>query len=138
MLFQNLSTSIEEDACHLFLHSSVGYRQGLRFVLSPEPTPASKMYLAKRFKWATLEEKVELDQVEVCPQALKITQEIGKRVGEDGGGALVIDYGEDKLISDSLQVSCHIQIIIVTFMMNQGLHLSLGVMFLIFCFYDQE
>lgn len=80
-----------------------GVEQGLRFVLSPEPTPASKMYLAKRFKWAMLEEKVELDQVEVCPQALKITQEIGKRVGKDGGGALVIDYGEDKLISDSLQ-----------------------------------
>lgn len=77
--------------------------EGLRFVLSPSPTTASNLYLAKRFKWASLEEKAKLNQVEVCPQALKLTHEIAKRVGEDGGGALVIDYGEEKLISDSLQ-----------------------------------
>lgn len=76
---------------------------GLRFVLSPEPTAASKLYLAKRFKWASLEEKESLNHAEVCPQALKLTREIAKRVGEDGGGALIIDYGEDKIVSDSLQ-----------------------------------
>lgn len=73
-------------------------------MLSPSPTTASNLYLAKRFKWASLEEKASLNQVEVCPQALKLTHEIAKRVGEDGGGALIIDYGEDKLIADSLQV----------------------------------
>ena len=80
------------------------YRHGLRFVLSPTPTTASKLYLTKRFKWASLQEKAELNQVEVCPQAMTMAHEIAKRVGKDGGGALVIDYGEDKMISDSLQV----------------------------------
>jgi hypothetical protein len=35
---------------------------------------------------------------------MKVTAEIAKRVGEDGGGALIVDYGDDKLVSDSLQV----------------------------------
>lgn len=78
--------------------------QGLRFVLSSAPTTASKLYLTQRMKWATLEEKAELEHIEVCPQALKLTAEIAKRVGEDGGGALIVDYGDDKPISDSLQV----------------------------------
>eukprot|EP00250_Pteridium_aquilinum_P005518 c15600_g1_i1 orf=468-1691(-) len=77
--------------------------RGLRFVLSPNPTTASNLYLAKRFKWASLKEKESLNQAEVCPQAMKLTYEIAKRVGEDGGGALIIDYGEDNIISDSLQ-----------------------------------
>ncbi|MCO5596812.1 hypothetical protein L7F22_050882 [Adiantum nelumboides] len=100
---------------HQFQKSSRGWSEklvdvdesselGLRFVLSPGPTAASKLYLAKRFKWASLEEKESLNHAEVCPQALKLTHEIAKRVGRDSGGALIIDYGEDKLVSDSLQV----------------------------------
>ncbi|KAI5071115.1 hypothetical protein GOP47_0013366 [Adiantum capillus-veneris] len=99
---------------HQFQKSSRGWREklvdvdesselGLRFVLSPGPTAASTLYLAKRFKWAPLEEKESLNHAEVCPQALKVTHEIAKRVGQDGGGALIIDYGEDKIVSDSLQ-----------------------------------
>lgn len=89
--------------CEKLVDVDESSEQGLRFVLSPSPTTASNLYLAKRFKWASLEEKASLNQVEVCPQALKLTHEIAKRVGEDGGGALIIDYGEDKLIADSLQ-----------------------------------
>ena len=55
-------------------------------------------------KWATLEEKAKIEHVEVCPQAIKITADIAKRVGEDGGGALIVDYGDDSIVSDSLQV----------------------------------
>lgn len=73
-------------------------------MLSPGPTTASKMYLARRMKWATLEEEAKIEHVEVCPQALKLTAEIAKRLGEDGGGALVVDYGDDGIVSDSLQV----------------------------------
>ena len=35
---------------------------------------------------------------------MDLTQEIAKRIGSDGGGALIIDYGKDGIISDSLQV----------------------------------
>lgn len=77
-----------------------------QFVLSKQPTPAI-LYLLKRFKWAEHEAKGKLEQVEVCPKAMELTQEIAKRIGSDGGGALIIDYGLNGIVSDSLQVSCN-------------------------------
>ncbi|XP_015879377.1 uncharacterized protein LOC107415552 isoform X2 [Ziziphus jujuba] len=73
-----------------------------RFVLSPQPTPAI-LYLMKRCKWAATEEIAKLDQIEVCPKAMELTQTIAKRISSDGGGALIIDYGLNKVVSDSLQ-----------------------------------
>lgn len=35
---------------------------------------------------------------------MDLTRQIAKRIDSDGGGALIIDYGKDGLISDSLQV----------------------------------
>nr|VDD56876.1 unnamed protein product [Brassica oleracea] len=63
-----------------------------RFVLSPQPTPAA-LYL----------EKEKLEHVEISPKSMDLTQEIAKRIGSDGGGALIIDYGKDGIILDSLQ-----------------------------------
>jgi len=74
-----------------------------RFVLSPTPTPAS-VFLAKRCKWAAKEEIDKLNQIEVSPRAMELTESICKRIGSDGGGALIIDYGLDGVVSDSLQV----------------------------------
>ncbi|CAA3005812.1 NADH dehydrogenase [ubiquinone] complex I, assembly factor 7 [Olea europaea subsp. europaea] len=73
-----------------------------RFVLSPQPTPAT-LYLMKRCKWADSEEIFKLDHIEVCPKAMDLTQEISKRIGIDGGGALIIDYGLNGVVSNSLQ-----------------------------------
>ncbi|EXC49088.1 hypothetical protein L484_000561 [Morus notabilis] len=73
-----------------------------RFVLSPQPTPAT-LYLAKRCKWATPEEVSKLEQIEVCPKAMELTQTIADRISSDGGGALIIDYGLNGTVSDSLQ-----------------------------------
>ncbi|XP_019454282.1 PREDICTED: protein arginine methyltransferase NDUFAF7 homolog, mitochondrial [Lupinus angustifolius] len=73
-----------------------------RFVLSPQPTPAT-LYLLKRCKWAAPEEIAELNQIEVCPQAMELTETIANRISSDGGGALIIDYGFNEVISDSLQ-----------------------------------
>jgi NADH dehydrogenase [ubiquinone] 1 alpha subcomplex assembly factor 7 len=81
------------------------FRPGFWFVLSSGPTIASSLHLAKRMKWASLEEKAKIEHVEVCPSALKRTAEIARRIGEDGGGALVVDYGDKFMVSDSLQVS---------------------------------
>ncbi|CAN7101957.1 unnamed protein product [Brassica rapa subsp. narinosa] len=80
----------------------VGEDSQFRFVLSPQPTPAA-LYLVKRCTWATPEEKEKLEHVEISPKSMDLTQEIAKRVGSDGGGALIIDYGKDVIISDSLQ-----------------------------------
>ncbi|PWA81994.1 S-adenosyl-L-methionine-dependent methyltransferase MidA [Artemisia annua] len=73
-----------------------------RVVLSPQPTPAT-LYLLKRCKWAQTEELKKLEHVEVCPKAMDLTQSIAKRISSDGGGALIIDYGLDGIVSDSLQ-----------------------------------
>ncbi|KAJ3671111.1 hypothetical protein LUZ60_008537 [Juncus effusus] len=76
--------------------------KGFRFVLSPGPTP-SLIYLAKRCKWASKEEINKSDQIEICPKSIELTREIAKRIDSDGGGALIIDYGKDGIVSDSLQ-----------------------------------
>ncbi|KAK9107761.1 hypothetical protein Syun_023772 [Stephania yunnanensis] len=72
------------------------------FVLSPHPTPAN-LYVMKRLKWAVKEEIAKLEHIEVCPKGMELTHEIAKRVGSDGGGALIIDYGLNGVVSDSLQ-----------------------------------
>ncbi|CAI9108163.1 OLC1v1007703C2 [Oldenlandia corymbosa var. corymbosa] len=73
-----------------------------QFVLSPRPTPAT-LYLMKRCKWAEAGEFSKLDQIEICPRAMDLTQIIAKRIGADGGAALIIDYGLNGIVSDSLQ-----------------------------------
>lgn len=40
----------------------------------------------------------------MCPKAMEITEQIADRISSDGGGALIIDYGKDGIVSDSLQV----------------------------------
>ncbi|CAN6702588.1 unnamed protein product [Malus baccata var. baccata] len=77
-----------------------------RFVLSPQPTPAT-LYLAKRCKWAGNEEIAKLQHIEVCPKAMELTQTIAERIASDEGGALIIDYGLNGVVSDSLQVCCY-------------------------------
>jgi NADH dehydrogenase [ubiquinone] 1 alpha subcomplex assembly factor 7 len=72
--------------------------------LSSQPTPATLLYLMKRFRWADAEEVSKLERVEVCPKAMELTHNIAKRISSDGGGALIIDYGQNGIISDSLQV----------------------------------
>ncbi|XP_058187538.1 uncharacterized protein LOC131304336 [Rhododendron vialii] len=72
------------------------------FILSPRPTPAT-VFLMKRCKWAAAEEIAKVGQIEVCPKAMELTQTIANRISSDGGGALIIDYGLNGLVSDSLQ-----------------------------------
>ncbi|CAN7137998.1 unnamed protein product [Brassica rapa subsp. narinosa] len=80
----------------------VGEDSHFHFVLSPQPTPAA-LYLVKSCTWATPEEKEKLDHVEISPKSMDLTQEIAKRIGSDGGGAFIINYGKDGIISYSLQ-----------------------------------
>ncbi|OWM73974.1 hypothetical protein CDL15_Pgr022245 [Punica granatum] len=67
-----------------------------------QPTP-SNLYLLKRFKWAAPEEIANLEQVEVCPKGMDLTQKISKIISAYGGGALIIDYGLNGVVSESLQ-----------------------------------
>lgn len=58
----------------------------------------------KRCKWSSSEEIANLNQIEICPKAMELTQTIAERISSDGGGALIIDYGLNGVVSDSLQV----------------------------------
>ncbi|WCJ20821.1 hypothetical protein M5689_003026 [Euphorbia peplus] len=88
--------------CEKMVDIAEDSKQGFRFVLSPQPTPAL-LYLMKRCKWAGAEEIEKLNQIEVCPKAMDLTHSIAKRISSDGGGALIIDYGLNGVVSDSLQ-----------------------------------
>ncbi|CAG5127418.1 unnamed protein product [Candidula unifasciata] len=58
----------------------------LRFVLAPGPTPASVAYLKSV-------QSSEKTNVEICPSAGLIVQEICQRIGQHGGLSLLADYG---------------------------------------------
>ncbi|KAK6932135.1 Protein arginine methyltransferase NDUFAF7 [Dillenia turbinata] len=54
-----------------------------QFVLSPKSKPAT-LFLMKRCKWASLEELNKLEQIEVCPKAMELTETIATRLSRDG------------------------------------------------------
>lgn len=68
----------------------------------------------KRCKWAATEEIAKLDHIEVCPKAMELTQTIVDRISSDGGGALIIDYGLNGVVSDSLQV-CYLAVLFLLY-----------------------
>ena len=74
-----------------------------RFVLSPGPTAPVTLCLSPRLKWADPPQRSAAKHVEVCPAAAKISLDVASRIATDGGAALIIDYGQDGLVSDSLQ-----------------------------------
>lgn len=89
-------------------------RQVLRFVLAPSPTPASTAFSSLLAPGADegqcsigAEGEVggERGEAEVCPEALVVAKEIGRRVAESGGAALIADYGEETVKRHTLRVS---------------------------------
>ncbi|KAK4290098.1 hypothetical protein Pmani_036987 [Petrolisthes manimaculis] len=66
----------------------------LRYVLSREPTPATKIFIQPD------ETRTE---VEVSPEAAVLCKELATRIEEDGGFALIMDYGHDGKISNTFR-----------------------------------
>ncbi|XP_071962536.1 protein arginine methyltransferase NDUFAF7, mitochondrial-like isoform X2 [Antedon mediterranea] len=65
----------------------------LRFVLSASNTPPT----------VYIQETETRDHVEICPEAGVIVQDIVQRITEDGGSALIADYGHDGEKQDTLR-----------------------------------
>lgn len=91
-------------------------RKVLRFVLAPSPTPASTAFsslLPPEASEGQSSEGTEGEggrremggEAEVCPEALLVSKEIGRRVAECGGAALIADYGEESVKRHTLRVS---------------------------------
>ncbi|XP_072491964.1 protein arginine methyltransferase NDUFAF7, mitochondrial isoform X1 [Notamacropus eugenii] len=68
----------------------------LRFVLAPSSTPAETFIQPKETR----------DHVEVCPDASVIIQVLSERIEENGGAALIADYGHDGTKMDTFRGFC--------------------------------
>ncbi|KAL7987506.1 hypothetical protein Chor_006425 [Crotalus horridus] len=66
----------------------------LQFVLAPSATPASKSFI---------HDQESRDHVEVCPDAGVIIQKLASNVENNGGAALIIDYGHDGTKTDTFR-----------------------------------
>lgn len=66
----------------------------LRYVISRHTTPAAKMYIHSD------EKRKEL---EVCPEAGVIMNDLAQRIEKNGGAALIIDYGHNGTETDTFR-----------------------------------
>ncbi|GJD07229.1 NADH dehydrogenase [ubiquinone] complex I, assembly factor 7 [Galdieria sulphuraria] len=78
-----------------------------RYVLSGGSTTASRVFLDflgyHRNERGDIEDSVMRDGVELSPQSLSIVQSITTRLTQSSGAFLVIDYGANQHINDSLR-----------------------------------
>lgn len=89
----------------------------LRFVLSPAPTVASRVLLGKGLTRNTTDQqdrdRVRRDNtppdakvgdaIEISPAGIGVCQDMAQRIADDGGAALIIDYGHDHAMADSIR-----------------------------------
>lgn len=68
----------------------------LRFVLAPNPSAASTCFLQ-------LSPDDERSHIEVCPAAGVITAYMSDRINQEGGCALIVDYGHDGNLGDTFR-----------------------------------
>ncbi|KAB7497583.1 NADH dehydrogenase [ubiquinone] complex I, assembly factor 7 [Armadillidium nasatum] len=66
----------------------------LRYIISRESTPASKLLL---------DPEEQKEEVEVCPDAGLLVKELSVLIKENGGAALIIDYGHNGTEGDTLR-----------------------------------
>nr|XP_060609938.1 protein arginine methyltransferase NDUFAF7, mitochondrial [Anolis sagrei ordinatus] len=69
----------------------------LRFVLAPSATPAAEAFI---------HDKESRDHVEVSPDAGVTIQKLAHNIEENGGAALIIDYGHDGTKTDTFRGFC--------------------------------
>lgn len=80
-----------------------GVYDGLKFALSPGPTAASKLVIESgQIPGLPKNPKIG-DGVEASPEGWQMASQIGQRVRQTGGAALIIDYGNDGFAADTLQ-----------------------------------
>lgn len=88
---------------HLLLPSTAAWRErlvdvrpsgrGLRWVLAPGDTPASRTLLPRRLAQLSDSDAAALESLEVCPAGAAFAADIAARVAGCGGSALIMDYG---------------------------------------------
>ncbi|KAM9840402.1 protein arginine methyltransferase NDUFAF7, mitochondrial [Aulostomus maculatus] len=90
---------------HKFQRTAKGWREvmvdidpdqpdQLRFVVLPSPTLASS---------TLVQANERRDHVEVCPEGGVIIQQLARRISQEGGAALIADYGHDGTKTDTFR-----------------------------------
>ncbi|CAG8491987.1 6354_t:CDS:10 [Funneliformis mosseae] len=81
------------------IDTSVDSSYHFRLILSPQPTKES-ITLTSSSQYA----KFNIgDRIEVSPDSCNMTQKISNQISKFGGAALIIDYGQDYVQSDTLR-----------------------------------
>lgn len=75
----------------------------LRLVLAPRPTPASKLLVERRLAAMPFDQKAAVKGLEVSPQVMTTAGDLATRVAQQGGAALIVDYGRNRPYPASLQ-----------------------------------
>jgi hypothetical protein len=76
----------------------------LQLMMLKGPTMVSDMMVKVRLEGMPQAEQEALQSVEVSSACWMLAQDIARRVADDEGAALVIDYGHEGPFGDSLQV----------------------------------
>lgn len=70
-------------------------------VLYPHPSQVSAVFVDSRAEFARLPTG---SRIEISPEGWNVMQHVTQHIGEHGGAALVVDYGEDYVQGDTLRV----------------------------------
>jgi len=76
-------------------------RDPFKFVLSPGPTVASTALVPQ----LNLPNPKVGDTLEISPEVWNYSLKLADLIGKAGGACLMIDYGEDHVLRDSVRVS---------------------------------
>ncbi|XP_041354570.1 protein arginine methyltransferase NDUFAF7, mitochondrial-like isoform X2 [Gigantopelta aegis] len=82
--------------CEVLVDSDDSSTSELRFVLSNGPTTALKVFLQ-------VDPDDSRDHIEVCPESGIVIQELSSRINQDGGYALIADYGHNGEKTDTFR-----------------------------------
>lgn len=72
-----------------------------RYALAPDQTPATAALSLSLDRYKAFKPG---DRIEVSPETYRYANELAKRIHARGGTALIIDYGQDSIPSNSLRV----------------------------------
>ena len=86
-----------------FVRQGPGWRERIIGLRNGELQPGFGDASAFGFLAHRLKDTLDGDLIELCPALPALVQDIGRRIGADGGAALIIDYGDWRSLGDTFQ-----------------------------------
>jgi NADH dehydrogenase [ubiquinone] 1 alpha subcomplex assembly factor 7 len=86
-----------------FVRQGQGWRERVVGLRSGQLLPGLGDQTTYGFLAHRLRDTLDGDLIEFCPALPALVQDIGRRIGADGGAALIIDYGDWRSLGDTFQ-----------------------------------